>query len=85
MLAGGADSRIDPLLLLAYHALGALSPAMRPPQEVSRPFDGLRDGFVLGEGAGVLMLEELERAQSARRDDLRRGARAWVAASTPTR
>jgi len=63
MLAGGADSRIDPLLLLAYHALGALSPSNRSPHEVSRPFDGLRDGFVLGEGAGVLMLEEYERAK----------------------
>ena len=63
MLAGGADSRIDPLLLLAYSALGALSPAERPPAEVSRPFDGQRDGFVLGEGAGVLVLEELEHAQ----------------------
>src|SRR5262249_58355251 len=63
MLAGGADSRIDPLLLLAYVALGALSPANPPPAEVSRPFDGLRDGFVLGEGAGVLMLEELDRAR----------------------
>jgi 3-oxoacyl-[acyl-carrier-protein] synthase II len=62
-LAGGADSRLDPLLLLAYSALGALSPARRPPAEVSRPFDGQRDGFVLGEGAGVLMLEELERAR----------------------
>ncbi len=59
MFAGGADSRIDPLLLLAYTALGALSPAHRPPQEVSRPFDAMRDGFVVGEGAGVLVLEEL--------------------------
>jgi 3-oxoacyl-[acyl-carrier-protein] synthase II len=65
-LAGGADSRMDPLLLLAYSALGAISPARRPAAEVSRPFDGQRDGFVLGEGAGVLMLEELERAK--RRD-----------------
>lgn len=63
VLAGGADSRMDPLLLLAYTALGALSPAERPPHEVSRPFDGQRDGFVLGEGAGVLVLEELERAK----------------------
>jgi 3-oxoacyl-[acyl-carrier-protein] synthase II len=63
MLAGGSDSRIDPLLLLAYHALGALSPAQRPPEEVSRPFDGQRDGFVLGEGAGVLVLEEMGRAR----------------------
>jgi 3-oxoacyl-[acyl-carrier-protein] synthase II len=63
VLAGGADSRTDPLLLLAYTALGALSRADRPPAEVSRPFDGRRDGFVLGEGSGVLVLEEMERAR----------------------
>lgn len=63
VFAGGADSRIDPLMLLAYAALGALSRGCRPPQEVSRPFDGERDGFVLGEGAGVLVLEELEHAK----------------------
>ena len=64
VLAGGADSRIDPLLILAYHALGALSASDRPAVEVSRPFDGQRNGFVLGEGAGVLVLEELEHAKS---------------------
>jgi len=63
ILAGGADSRIDPLLMLAYNALGALSPSERPANEVSRPFDRGRDGFVMGEGAGVLVLEELERAK----------------------
>ncbi len=63
VLAGGADSRIDPLLLLAYVALGALSRADRPAAEISRPFDARRDGFVLGEGAGVLVLEELEHAR----------------------
>ena len=63
MLAGGGDSRVDPLLMLAYSALGALSPANKPAGEVSRPFDAQRDGFVLGEGAGVLVLEELERAK----------------------
>lgn len=63
VLAGGADSRIDPLLILAYTALGALSRSDRPATEVSRPFDGQRDGFVLGEGAGVLVLEELEHAR----------------------
>ncbi len=63
VLAGGADSRIDPLLILAYVALGALSRASRPAAEVSRPFDGERDGFVMGEGAGVLVLEELEHAR----------------------
>jgi len=71
VLAGGADSRIDPLLVLAYSALGALSPARRSAAEVSRPFDGQRDGFVLGEGAGVMMLEELGRAR-------RRGARIYA-------
>jgi 3-oxoacyl-[acyl-carrier-protein] synthase II len=64
VLAGGADSRIDPLMLLAYTALGAISPAHRPPAEVSRPFDAQRDGFVLGEGAAVLMLEELTMAKA---------------------
>ena len=63
VLAGGADSRMDPLMLLAYTALGALSRGERPPAEVSRPFDARRDGFVLGEGAGVLVLEETERAK----------------------
>ena len=70
-LAGGADSRMDPLLLLAYRALGALSPSNRPASEVSRPFDADRDGFVLGEGAGVLLLEELEHAR-------RRGAEIYA-------
>ncbi|MBM4070922.1 MAG: beta-ketoacyl-[acyl-carrier-protein] synthase family protein [Planctomycetes bacterium] len=64
VLAGGADSRIDPLMILAYTALGALSTSARPASEVSRPFDGNRDGFVLGEGAAVLVLEELERAKN---------------------
>jgi len=63
VLAGGADSRIDPLMLLAYNALGALSQSTRTPAQVSRPFDGGRDGFVLGEGAGVLVLEEMEHAR----------------------
>jgi 3-oxoacyl-[acyl-carrier-protein] synthase II len=63
VLSGGADSRIDPLLILAYTALGALSQSNRPASEVSRPYDGMRDGFVLGEGAGVLVLEDLEHAR----------------------
>ncbi len=57
MLAGGSDSRIDPLSLVAYHLLGAVSRSTRPPAEVSRPFERDRDGFVLGEGAAVLVLE----------------------------
>jgi 3-oxoacyl-[acyl-carrier-protein] synthase II len=65
MLAGGADSRIDPLMLLAYTALGTLSKrADLAPEERSRPFDRLRDGFVISEGAAVLVLEEYERAKA---------------------
>ena len=64
VFAGGADSRIDPWMILAYAALGALSCGQRPAEEISRPFDGQRDGFVLGEGAGVLMLEEYEHARA---------------------
>src|SRR5262249_49790788 len=63
VLAGGADSPVAPLLTLAYTALGARGRGDRPPAEVSRPFDGKRDGFVLGEGAAVLVLEELHRAR----------------------
>ncbi|HEY2786984.1 MAG TPA: beta-ketoacyl-[acyl-carrier-protein] synthase family protein [Fimbriiglobus sp.] len=64
MLAGGADSRVDPLMLLAYSALGTLSKADRSPEERSRPFDRMRDGFVISEGAAVLVLEEYERAKA---------------------
>jgi 3-oxoacyl-[acyl-carrier-protein] synthase II len=63
MLAGGCDSRLDPHLLVAYNAMKAVSASFRPPVEVSRPFDGERDGFVLGEGAAVLVLESLRRAK----------------------
>jgi 3-oxoacyl-[acyl-carrier-protein] synthase II len=63
-IAGGSDSRLDPLLLMAYTALGTLSQRKDlPPEEVSRPFDRMRDGFVLGEGAGMLILEDMERAR----------------------
>jgi len=64
MLAGGADSRIDPLSLVAYTLLGAVSTASRPPEKVSRPFDRARDGFVLGEGAAMLVLETEAHARS---------------------
>jgi 3-oxoacyl-[acyl-carrier-protein] synthase II len=63
MLAGGCDSRLDPLMLVAYRAMNAVSHSTRPPHEVSRPFDAERDGFVLGEGAAVLVLESLQRAR----------------------
>lgn len=63
MMAGGCDSRLDPLLLVAYNAMSTVSRSSRPASEVSRPFDGERDGFVMGEGAAVLILESLQRAR----------------------
>lgn len=63
ILAGGSDSRLDPQLLVAYNAMKTVSASERPPTEVSRPFDGERNGFVLGEGAAVLVLESLRRAK----------------------
>jgi 3-oxoacyl-[acyl-carrier-protein] synthase II len=63
MLAGGCDSRLDPHLMVAYTAMKAVSTSGRPPSEVSRPFDAQRDGFVLGEGAAVVVLESYRRAK----------------------
>lgn len=71
MLAGGSDSRLDPQLMVAYSAMKAMSSSLRPPAEVSRPFDAERDGFVLGEGAAVLLLESYAKAK-------RRGANIYA-------
>lgn len=63
MVCGSTEACITPLTLAGDDALGALSRRNEAPSEASRPFDADRDGFVLGEGAGVLVLEEWERAQ----------------------
>ncbi len=64
MLTGGCDSLIDPLMLTGFSLLGALSKRNDEPAKASRPFDLHRDGFVLGEGAGMLIFEELEHARA---------------------
>jgi 3-oxoacyl-[acyl-carrier-protein] synthase II len=63
MLSGGSHTMIHPLGLTGFNLLTALSTFNDNPQRASRPFDQRRDGFVLGEGAGVLVLEELEHAK----------------------
>lgn len=62
MIAGGAESPITPLGVGGFAALRALSRRNEEPKKASRPWDKDRDGFVLGEGAGVLVLESLEHA-----------------------
>lgn len=63
MLCGGSDSAIIPIGLGGFTACGALSQRNNDPKTASRPWDVDRDGFVLGEGSGVLLLEELEHAR----------------------
>ena len=64
MIAGGSDSRIDPLSLVAYTLLGAVTTADRPAAELSRPFARDRDGFVLGEGGACMILEDEAHAKA---------------------
>lgn len=63
MLAGGSESTITPLVVDAYACMGVLTSRNEDPETASRPFDAGRDGFVIGEGAGVLVLEKYERAR----------------------
>jgi 3-oxoacyl-[acyl-carrier-protein] synthase II len=71
MIAGGSEAAITPMGVGGFAALRALSTRNDDPQRASRPFDKDRDGFVVGEGSGVLILEEYERAKA-------RGARIYA-------
>jgi 3-oxoacyl-[acyl-carrier-protein] synthase II len=64
MIAGGSEAAITPMAIGGFDALKALSTRNDAPERASRPFDRERDGFVLGEGAGILILEELGHARS---------------------
>lgn len=62
-LAGGAEATVVPIGIAGFAAMKAMSTRNDEPQKASRPFDRDRDGFVMGEGAGILVLEELEHAR----------------------
>ncbi|MBI4681770.1 MAG: beta-ketoacyl-ACP synthase II [Nitrospirae bacterium] len=71
MICGGSEAVITPLGIAGFTAMKALSTRNNEPEKSSRPFDRDRDGFVMGEGAGILILEELEHA-------INRGARIYA-------
>ena len=71
MICGGAESAITPMSVAGFASMRALSTRNDDPQHASRPFERDRDGFVIGEGAGIMILEELEMAK-------RRGARIYA-------
>ncbi|MER7670882.1 beta-ketoacyl-[acyl-carrier-protein] synthase family protein [Kitasatospora sp. NPDC058162] len=71
MVAGAADAPISPITVACFDAIKATTPRNDDPEHASRPFDGTRNGFVLGEGAAVFVLEEMESAKA-------RGARIYA-------
>lgn len=64
MITGGTEATVTPMTISGFAAMHALSERNDSPSTASRPFDATRDGFVLGEGAGILVLEELEHARA---------------------
>ena len=71
MIAGGAEAAISPILFAGLDVMKAMSTRNKEPTKASRPFDKNRNGFITGEGAGIIILEELESA-------LNRGARIYA-------
>jgi 3-oxoacyl-[acyl-carrier-protein] synthase II len=64
MITGGSEAAITPLSMAGFCSMRALSRRNNAPEKASRPFDLSRDGFVMGEGSGILVLEEMERARA---------------------
>lgn len=68
MICGGSEAPVNPLILAAFSSMNALSKRNDAPEKASRPFDKDRDGFVLGEGAGIIILESFEHAKARKAD-----------------
>ena len=64
MICGGSEAPVNPLILAAFSSMNALSKRNDAPEKASRPFDKERDGFVSGEGAGIIILESFEHAKA---------------------
>jgi 3-oxoacyl-[acyl-carrier-protein] synthase II len=64
VVAGGTEGCIHPLILAGFCAMRGLAPANGDPTKASRPFDATREGFVMSEGAGIMLLEEMEKAKA---------------------
>ncbi len=71
IIAGGTEANITPLTIGGFNAMKALSTRNDEPQKACRPFEKNRDGFVVAEGAGIVILEELEFALKTRSKNLR--------------
>jgi 3-oxoacyl-[acyl-carrier-protein] synthase II len=71
MIAGGSEAAISPLSLAGFCSMKALSTRNHEPEKASRPFDANRDGFVMAEGAGIVILERLSHA-------VKRGAKIYA-------
>ncbi len=70
MIAGGTESAVTPLAVAGFASMGAMSMRNDDPERACRPFDATRDGFVIGEGSGMLILEEAEHAKARRAEIL---------------
>ena len=84
MIAGGAEAAITPMGVGGFAAMRALSTRNDEPEKASRPWDADRDGFVIGEGAGILILEDTGIRQQPRRPRFSRRSSATACAATPT-
>jgi minimal PKS ketosynthase (KS/KS alpha) len=84
MIAGASDAPISPITMACFDAIKATTPRNDDPEHASRPFDGTRNGFVLGEGAALFVLEELESARRRGRISTRRSLATPRAATLTT-